>query len=81
MTDSLSASLTTAAAEVAAIVDPVERFHAAREKRATIAVGDRELMEIQRAVVCTLYEEHTWAEVGEAIGVSGSRAEAIAKGR
>ena len=81
MTNALTDSIETAAAAVAAIADPVERYQAARDERAKLAAGDRTFMEIQQAVAWELYETRTWAEVGEALGVSGSRAEAIAKGR
>lgn len=81
MTDALTASIETAAAAVAAITDPVERYLAARDERSKLASGDRTFMEIQQAVAWELYETRTWAQVGEELGVSGSRAEAIAKGR
>lgn len=81
MTDALADSIETAAAAVAAIADPIERYRAARDERTKLASGDRTFMEIQQAVAWELYESRTWAEVGEALGVSGSRAEAIAKGR
>jgi DNA-directed RNA polymerase specialized sigma subunit len=81
MTDVLTEAIETATAAVAAIGDPVERYQQAREERVKLGTGDRTLMEIQQAVVLVLREGRTWAEVGEILGISGSRAEAIAKGR
>ncbi|MFI2349724.1 hypothetical protein ACH492_22255 [Streptomyces sp. NPDC019443] len=81
MTDPLTGALEDATAQVAAVADPVERFRAARERRAAITQADRELTEIEKAVVWELYEGRTWAEVGKILGFSGSRAEAIARGR
>lgn len=81
MTDALIAAIETATAAVAAIDDPAERYQLARETRVKLTDGDRALLEIQQAAAWNLYEGRTWAEVGEILGVSGSRAEAIAKGR
>ncbi|MGW5426853.1 hypothetical protein ACWET9_06450 [Streptomyces sp. NPDC004059] len=81
MTEALADALETATAAVTAIDDPVERFQKARDLRAEIADADRSLLEIQRSVIWSLYEGRTWAEVGAMLGFSGSRAEAIARGR
>lgn len=81
MTDSMTAAIEDATAAVAAIEDPVARFEAARLERATLAAADRALLAIQREIVRGLHEEHSWAQVGELLGFSGSRAEAIARER
>lgn len=81
MTDPLTSALEDAITQVAEVTDPTERFRAAREKRAAITDADRRLTEIEKAVVWELYEGRTWAEVGKLLGFSGSRAEAIARGR
>lgn len=81
MTDALTEYAEAEAAPVAAIADPIERFEAAKNERAKHGAADRALMEIQKAVVWELYENRTWAEVGELLGFSGSRAEALARGR
>lgn len=81
MTNALTEPLEAAAVAVEAVDDLIERYMAARENRAEIASSDRRHMEIQRGVVWKLYEGRTWAEVGELLGITGSRAEAIARGR
>lgn len=81
MTDPLTSALEDAITQVAEVTDPAERFRAARDKRAAITEADRRLTEIEKAVVWELYEGRTWAEVGQILGFSGSRAEAIARGR
>jgi hypothetical protein len=81
MTDALTDSIKTAIEGVAAIDDPAERYKAARETRAKLAAGDRQLMKMQKSIANDLHEEHTWEEVGAILGFSGSRAEAVAKGR
>lgn len=81
MTDALTDAIETATNAVTAIDDPVERFKKARDLRTELADADRALLDIQRDVVWTLYEGRTWADVGKLLGFSGSRAEAIARGR
>lgn len=81
MTDALTEYAEAEAAPVAAIADPIERFEAAKNERAKHSAADRALMEIQKAVVWELHESRTWAEVGDLLGFSGSRAEALARGR
>ena len=81
MTEALTDALETATAAVTAIDDPVERFQKARDLRTELADADRTLLDIQRDVVWSLYEGRTWSEVGKLLGFSGSRAEAIARGR
>lgn len=81
MTEALTDALEDATAVVTAIEDPVERFQKARDLRTEIADTDRTLLDIQRNVVWSLYEGRTWAEVGALLGFSGSRAEAMARGR
>lgn len=81
MTNSLTDAFETATAAVTAIDDPVERFQKARDLRTELADADRTILDIQRKVIWALYEGRTWAEVGRMLGFSGSRAEAIARGR
>lgn len=81
MTDALTDTLDTTADAVDAIDDDVECYKAAREARGKIGLGDRRLMEIQRERVLRLRDGRSWAEVGELLDISGSRAEAIARGR
>lgn len=81
MTEALTEAIEATTAEVKAIENLIERFHRARDRRADLSAGDQALMEIQRATVWELHDGRSWAEVGELLGFSGSRAEAIARGR
>ncbi|WP_189764667.1 hypothetical protein [Streptomyces xanthochromogenes] len=81
MSEALSEALDTALSEAAEVADLVERFRAARRLRARISATDRGAMEIEQGVVWALHEGRSWADVGDLLGFSGSRAEAIARGR
>lgn len=81
MTQALATAIETATADVRAVADLAERYFAARDTRTQLLDGDRELKAIQQEVAQTLKEGRTWAEVGAILQVSGSRAEALAKGR
>ncbi|MFV8127513.1 hypothetical protein [Streptomyces syringium] len=81
MTEALKAAVATAVAEVAAIPDLVERYQAARSTRGQLSEGDRALKLVQQEIARLLKPGKTWAEVGKILGVTGSRAEQIAKGR
>ena len=81
MTQALTSTIESETGRLAQISDAVERFHAARELREVLAVGDRKARELERAAVCELKPGRPWREVGELLGMSGSRAEQIAKGR
>lgn len=81
MTEALTSAIESETGRLAAISDPVERFHAVREFRQDLANGDRRGKDLEQAVVSELKEGRPWREVGELLGVSGSRAEQIAKGR
>lgn len=81
MTEALTATIEDAIEDVASVADPVERYNRAREIRAQLIDGDLKLKVIQQAVANHLKPGRTWAQVGDALGVTGSRAEALAKGR
>jgi NADH:ubiquinone oxidoreductase subunit E len=81
MTNALTAAIAATTEEVAAVEDLVERYEAARQARALMKDGDRVLMLIQQEVAESLKPGRTWAEVGTMLGVTGSRAEQVAKGR
>jgi hypothetical protein len=81
MTEALTSAIESETGRLAGITDPVERFHAVREFRQELAHGDRRGKELEQAVVSELKEGRPWRAVGELLGVSGSRAEQIAKGR
>jgi hypothetical protein len=65
-------------AELSAITDPIERFHAARgtAKAAADAVD-----EVLATAVLELKPGRSWREVGELLDMTGSRAEQIARRR
>jgi hypothetical protein len=82
MTDALTEAQEAKVAEVAAHEDPVERYRAARDVRASTRENfDRRLHEIQKAAVRELRPGRTWAQVGELIGTTGSWAEALVSDR
>lgn len=82
MTNSLTDAIEAVTVAVKAIKDPAERFRAARDRREEIGDGDQALLNVQRAAIWDLYEtKSSWRQVGEELGFSGSRAEAIARGR
>ncbi|MFD4547240.1 GIY-YIG nuclease family protein [Streptomyces sp. NPDC058466] len=69
-------------AEVRAIEDPVERFNVARDRRSAIAESDRSLRALLKNVVLGLRQHGLpWRQIGDRLGMSGARAEQIAKGR
>lgn len=81
MTEALTSAIESETGRLAQIPNPVERFHAVREFRDALAVGDRIARELEKAAVGELKDGRSWRETGEQLGVSGSRAEQIAKGR
>lgn len=81
MTDQLRAAIDSAVADLDAIADPVERYRAARGVRALLDAGNLEIKAVQQQVSLTLKNGRPWREVGELLGVSGSRAEQISKGK
>jgi len=81
MTDALTTAIETVTEQVAAISDPIERYETARRVREELGHGDRQLMLIQQEVASGLKSDRTWAEVGDLLGVTGSRAEQIARER
>ncbi|MER6534338.1 hypothetical protein ABT215_11105 [Streptomyces sp900105755] len=81
MTEALTSAIASETGRLADIPDLVERFHAVREFRQTLADGDRTGKALEQAVVSELKQDRPWREVGALLGMSGSRAEQIAKGR
>jgi hypothetical protein len=81
MTEALTLTIESETGRLAQISDPAERFHAARHFRELLAAGDALAREMERAAVNELKEGRAWRAVGELLGVTGSRAEQIAKGR
>lgn len=81
MTEALTPAIEAAADGLAAISDPVERYKETRKVRAELAQGDATFRAVEQRTVSEIKEGRSWREVGELLGVSGSRAEQIAKGR
>jgi hypothetical protein len=81
MTNALTAAIAATKEEVAAVENLVERYEKARTARDSLRDGDRDFMLIQQDVVNQLRPGRTWAEVGSMLGITGSRAEQVAKGR
>jgi len=81
MTEALTSAIESETGRLARIPNPVERFHAVREFRESLAMGDRIARELEKAAISELKEGRSWREAGELLGVSGSRAEQIARGR
>ncbi|MEH0442475.1 hypothetical protein QA811_02070 [Streptomyces sp. B21-102] len=81
MTEALTSAIESEAGRLATIEDPLERFREVRKFRQAVADGDRIGRDLEKAIVAELKTGRPWREVGELLGVSGSRAEQIAKGR
>lgn len=81
MTDQLHAAIDSARTSLESITDPVERYHAARAVRDFLDQANLQIKAVQQEVILTLKPGRPWREVGELIGVSGSRAEQISKGK
>jgi hypothetical protein len=81
MTEAFTSAADSELSRIEEIPDLVERFHAFREFRQSVADIDRASRAKESAVVNELKQDRPWREVGELLGISGSRAEQIAKGR
>lgn len=58
------------------IADPVKRYEAAKDLESRV-VGD--VKQVKAEVAQELHPQRTWKEVGELLGVTGSRAEQISR--
>lgn len=81
MTAALNAAIDDALRSLAAIDDPVERYQVSRELRIELDRGSSALKEAQAAIANELKTGRSWREVGELMGVSGSRAEQISRSK
>lgn len=81
MTEALTSAIESETGRITGIDDLLERFREVREFREKMAAGDRIGRKMEQAIVAELKQGRAWREVGELLGVSGSRAEQIAKGR
>lgn len=77
MTDSLEAARVSLVDALNEISDDVERYQAARSLE--VRLGD-DFKQIKAKVARNLYDGRTWEQVGELLGVTGSRAEQISRG-
>lgn len=60
-----------------AISDPVERYNAARTLESQLIC---EIKQVKAEVAQELHPNRTWRDVGDLLGVTGSRAEQISRG-
>lgn len=77
MTDSLEAAAVSLVDELNKISDDVARYQAVKDLEAWL---DRNLRQVKATVASNLYDGRTWGQVGELLGVTGSRAEQISRG-
>lgn len=76
MTDSLDTAVASLADAIEEISEPVERYQVVKELEERI---DLLLKHIKAEIAKTLYEGRSWKEVGDLLGVTGSRAEQISR--
>ncbi|MFE9886844.1 hypothetical protein [Streptomyces scopuliridis] len=76
MTDTLDARATSLVATIREISDDVERYQAVKELEMRL---DSDLKQVKAEIALTLHEERSWQQVGELLGVTGSRAEQISR--
>lgn len=77
MTDSLETARVSLIDALNEISDDVERYQAVKNLEAWL---DRALREVKATAAINLYDGRTWSQVGELLGVTGSRAEQISRG-
>ena len=76
MTESLDVAESTLIDAVREISDDVERYHAVRELEVRL---DQSLKQVKAEAAQNLHEGRSWSQVGELLGVTGSRAEQISR--
>jgi hypothetical protein len=77
MTDPLEAARVSLVDALKEISDDVERYQAVKVLEAWL---DGALREVKATAATNLYAGRTWGQVGELLGVTGSRAEQISRG-
>jgi hypothetical protein len=76
----LRAAILSDVAKLKGVNDPLERFRSTRAFRSKLSGAERGFTHIQRAAVLELKQAgHSWRQVGNLLGISGARAEQIAK--
>ncbi|MFA0844380.1 hypothetical protein ACIO5Z_14685 [Streptomyces rochei] len=76
MTDSLEAARVSLVDAINEISDDVERYQAVKALEVRF---DEDFKQIKATAARNLYEGRTWEQVGELLGVTGSRAEQISR--
>lgn len=77
MTQSLDAAEQTLIAAIREISGDADRYQAARDLEGRLSTS---LKEIKAEAARNLHEGRSWSQVGELLGVTGSRAEQISRG-
>jgi hypothetical protein len=77
MTESVDAAERTLIEAVRAISDDVDRYRAIKELEGRL---DTSLRAAKAEVAQNLHDGRSWNQVGELLGVTGSRAEQISRG-
>ncbi|MFB6977720.1 hypothetical protein [Streptomyces scopuliridis] len=76
MTDTLDARATSLVATIREISDDVERYQAVKELEVRL---ESDLKQVKAEIALALHEGRSWQQVGELLGVTGSRAEQISR--
>ncbi|MGH3584697.1 MAG: hypothetical protein ACRDQ0_00070 [Pseudonocardia sp.] len=76
MTNTLEARATSLVAAIREISDDVERYQAVKELEAHL---DTNLKGVKAEIAQNLHEGRSWQQVGDLLGVTGSRAEQISR--
>ncbi|WP_328903254.1 hypothetical protein OHR86_28035 [Streptomyces sp. NBC_00441] len=76
MTDTLEARATSLLNAINEISDEVERYQAVQDLEVQFGAGFKEA---KAKIALALHEGRTWQQVGDLLGVTGSRAEQISR--
>ncbi|MFB8393685.1 hypothetical protein [Streptomyces yangpuensis] len=76
MTPTLDTAIASLLAALNQIEEPVERYEAIRHAEAHLTA---EFKRGRASIATALHQERSWAQVGELLGVTGSRAEQISR--
>lgn len=76
MTESVDTAESALITAVREISDDIERYHAVKELEIRL---DQSLKAVKAEVAQNLHEGRSWSQVGELLGVTGSRAEQISR--
>ncbi|MCQ1575425.1 hypothetical protein [Streptomyces parvus] len=76
MTDTLEARATSLIAAIKEISDHVERYQAVKNLEVQL---DADLKDVKAEIARNLHEGRSWQQVGDLLGVTGSRAEQISR--